>query len=150
MTITTNLLREHSRNAVKWSKDQANPESFGRKPHPCILKEYRSGLRGEFPIPESAKRMRFAHTTWVPMLLAWGIAVIALAMFRGESSFDGYLALVKSRDVLHGTVGQIAFENAAMQSEILKLKESPSYARKVLRDKYHVAEQDENIVFFAD
>lgn len=94
--------------------------------------------------------MTFAHTTWVPILLSWGLAVIGLAMFRGESSFDGYWALVKSRDVLHGTVGQIAAENAAIQGEIMKLKESPSYARKVLRDKYHIVDQDENIVFFAE
>jgi cell division protein FtsB len=107
-------------------------------------------LKGNFLSQKMAKPMRLAHTIWVPMLLAWGIAVIGLAMFRGESSFDGYLALVKSRDLLRGTVGQIAQENSAIQSEILKLKESPSYARKVLRDKYHVVEQDENIVFFAE
>jgi cell division protein FtsB len=96
------------------------------------------------------KNVRPTHTIWVPILLLWGVAVIALAMFRGESSIDGYWTLVKSRDVLRGIVGQIAAENAAIQSEIIKLKESPSYARKVLRDKYHVADQDENIVFFPD
>ncbi len=90
------------------------------------------------------------YTVWVPMLMAWGMTVIGLAMFRGESSFDGYLTLVKSRDVLQGTVDQIAAENTAMRGEIIKLKESPSYARKVLRDKYHVVEQDESIVFFAE
>lgn len=96
------------------------------------------------------KNVRPAHTIWVPILLMWGVAVIALAMFRGESSIDGYWTLVKSRDVLRGTVGQIAAENAAIQNEIIKLKESPNYARKVLRDKYHVVEQDENIVFFTE
>lgn len=92
----------------------------------------------------------FTYPTWVPLLVVWGVTVIGLAMFRGESSIEGYLALIKSRDVLHGTVGQLAQENAALQNEMVKLKASPAYARKVLRDKYHVTEQDENIVFFAE
>ena len=92
----------------------------------------------------------FRSTAWVPFLLFGGVCVIGVGMIRGASSVEGYVALIKSKDVLEGTVGQLAQENAELQNEILKLRESPSYARKVLRDKYHVTDQGENIVFFAE
>jgi cell division protein FtsB len=86
----------------------------------------------------------------VSILMIIGFSVIILGMVRGGSSIDGYYALVKSRDILHSTVQSLSEENRVLESEITKLRESPHYARKVLRDKYHVTEEGEGIIFFLE
>jgi cell division protein FtsB len=88
--------------------------------------------------------------SWMLGLTAAAAAVLGLGMMRGESSVHSYFELHKSRDVLQQTVTSLEKENAAISEEIVRLKKSPSYARKVLRDKYHVTDEDEDIVFFAD
>ena len=45
---------------------------------------------------------------------------------------------------------ELETENANLAAEIERIKESKSYARKVLRDKYHVTDDDEKIVYYAD
>ncbi len=84
------------------------------------------------------------------LLLAAGLAVVTLGLFRGSSSISGYFELRRSREVLSQTVGNLRKENQDLADEIMRLKSSPSYAKKVLRDKYHVTEPDEDIVFFAE
>ena len=79
-----------------------------------------------------------------------GCLVITIGMLRGESSIHGYFELKKSRDVLKQTVESIKAENASLGDEIMRIKKSPSYARKVLRDKYHVTDENEDIVFFPE
>ena len=83
-------------------------------------------------------------------LLACGLAVVSLGLLRGSSSIAGYYELKKSRQVLRQTVDNLKKENEGLANEILRIKSSPSYAKKVLRDKYHVTEPDEDIVFFAE
>jgi cell division protein FtsB len=51
---------------------------------------------------------------------------------------------------LQERVSELEAENASLSQEILRIKESKSYARKVLRDKYHVTDDDEKIVYYAD
>jgi cell division protein FtsB len=87
---------------------------------------------------------------WLAALLVSGTVVLGAGMLRGQSSVDGYFELKRSREVLSETVERLRKENAALSEEILRIKESPSYARKVLRDKYHVTDPDEDIVFFAE
>lgn len=77
-------------------------------------------------------------------------AVLAIGLWRGESGIRHYWDLVKSREVLQKTVDDLGRENAALTDEIQRLKSSPGYARKVLRDKYHETEDGEAIMFFAD
>ena len=60
-----------------------------------------------------------------------------------------------SQDNLLQRAGMLKFtaieaENARLQEEITKIKVSKSYARKVLREKYHTTDENEHIVFFAD
>lgn len=88
--------------------------------------------------------------TWLTVPVAAGCLVIGIGMLRGESSVHGYFDLQKSRDVLKQTVDVLKTENAALGDEIQRIKKSPSYARKVLRDKYHVTEEGEDIVFFPE
>lgn len=60
------------------------------------------------------------------------------------------MELQKSQGILEKTVHNLESENATLNQEIMKLKDSPKYAKKILRDKYHVTEQDENIIFFVE
>lgn len=76
--------------------------------------------------------------------------MLGAGMLRGQSSVEGYFELKESRGVLSETVERLRKENADLANEIMRIKESPSYARKVLRDKYHVTDPDEDIVFFAE
>jgi cell division protein FtsB len=87
---------------------------------------------------------------WLLALAGAGAAVLAIGMVRGESSISSYYALEKSRGVMAKTVETLRAENQALNDEIVRLKESPSYAKKVLRDKYHVTDEDEDIIFFAE
>jgi cell division protein FtsB len=88
-------------------------------------------------------------SAWAPLLVLAAI-VLNVGIVRGSSTLDTYLNLRKSRDVLTNSVDRLRRENDELSTEIMRLKKSPNYARKVLRDKYHVTEQDESIVFFAD
>ncbi len=93
---------------------------------------------------------RFAPGGWAALLLLAAGLIVGLGMVRGSSSVERFFDLRHSRDVLHTTVDGLRTENGALASEIMRLKQSPSYARKVLRDKYHVTESDENIIFYAE
>lgn len=78
------------------------------------------------------------------------IGVITLGIMRGESSLTHYWQLKNSQIVLENAVNALKQENSLLSEEIIKLKESPGYAKKVLKDKYHITEPDEDIVYFAE
>ena len=78
------------------------------------------------------------------------LAVLLIGTLRGEGSIFDYFKLRKSLDVLEETITKIESNNSDLQDEIRKIKASPDYARKVLRDKYHITDADEKIIFFAD
>lgn len=84
------------------------------------------------------------------LLLGLGLVIMALGTVRGTQTISNFFELSDSRDVLGARVAKLREENALLSQEILKLKKSSSYARKVLRDKYHITDDDERIVFFAD
>lgn len=84
------------------------------------------------------------------LLLIFGIIVLAVGIVRGHSSLTHKYRLERSAAVLRQQLDQLQAENKALADEINKIKNSPSYARKVLRDRYHLTENDENILFFAD
>lgn len=73
-----------------------------------------------------------------------------IGLVRGETSPRRLIELKKNQELLAATVSSLRQESAALTEEIARLKESPSYARKVLRDKYHVTDPDEDIVFFVE
>jgi len=83
-------------------------------------------------------------------LLIFGAMVLGLGVIRGEHSINSYFELNDSKKVLSSTVDKLQTETNKLESEILKLKTSKDYAKKVLKDKYHITDDDENIVFFAD
>ena len=83
-------------------------------------------------------------------LVAFGVGVINFGIFNGESSVENYHELKATQKQLVGVVNKLKAENDSLQTEIIKIKQSSSYADKVLRDKYHITEEDEEIIFFAD
>ena len=86
----------------------------------------------------------------VGFLYLFAALVIAVGVFRGETSFGRYFALTKSRAILEEAVSGLRTENARLSEEISRIKESKAYARKVLREKYHVTDDHEKIVYYAD
>ncbi|MGE0171752.1 MAG: septum formation initiator family protein [Oligoflexales bacterium] len=86
----------------------------------------------------------------VKITFAWALLALCVGIVRGEHSIMRYLELRKTRTVLRDTVNNLDQENATLEKEIAKIKNSPSYAEKVLRDKYHITKQGERIIFFAE
>ncbi len=86
----------------------------------------------------------------VRLVYCLAVSVLLIGTLRGQNSLFDYFKLRKSRDVLETTVDKFKSGNEALSDEIRRIKNSPEYARKVLRDKYHVTETNEKIIFFAD
>ena len=84
------------------------------------------------------------------VLYIWATCVVSIGIFRGDTSVGRYFALKESERILTQAVGSIENENAKLSDEIGKLRASKDYARKVLRDKYHVTEEGEKIIYYAD
>lgn len=91
-----------------------------------------------------------SHHKGLVFLLWATLIVLVIGIIRGERSIGNYFELQHSRDVLKKRVDSLQTENTHLSREILKITKSKSYAKKVLRDKYHITDEDEKIVFFAD
>lgn len=81
-----------------------------------------------------------------------GLAALVLVtgLLRGSGGIEDFFALRESRDRLAETVEKLKHETEALEDEIHKIKTSKSYATRVFKDKYHVTEEGERIIFFAD
>jgi cell division protein FtsB len=84
------------------------------------------------------------------VLYIYATIVISVGVLRGETSFGRYFALTKSRTILEEAVNGLRAQNTRLSEEISRIKESKAYARKVLREKYHVTDDGEKIVYYAD
>ncbi len=83
---------------------------------------------------------------WVVLV----ISVLFIGILRGDGTTENYFALRKSRDHLREAVQRLRKETDALEEEILKIKTSKVYAKKVYKEKYHATETGESIIFFAD
>ncbi len=86
----------------------------------------------------------------VRLIFCFTLLVLLVSSMRGELSIMDYFKLKRSLSILENSVERLQEENSSIAEEIRKIKSSPAYARKVLRDKYHVTDPDEKIIFFAD
>lgn len=86
----------------------------------------------------------------VRLVYCLAVGVLLIGTLRGESSIFDYFKLKKSSEVLEVTVDKLKQNNEVLSDEIRRIKSSPEYAKKVLRDKYHVTDGNEKIIFFAD
>lgn len=78
------------------------------------------------------------------------IVVLVVGIVRGDGAGENYLALRKSRDRLLEAVEKLKQETENLEHEIIKIKTSKDYAKKIFKDRYHSTEEGETIVFFAD
>ena len=83
-------------------------------------------------------------------LIIFGIVVLVTGIIRGRSTVTRTYQLERSADILREQINQLKAENETLSTEITKIENSKSYARKVLRDRYHFLDRNENIVFFAE
>jgi cell division protein FtsB len=83
-------------------------------------------------------------------LYCFATFVIVVGIFRGETSIARYFSLTKSKYILEETVANLKAENEHLSGEIHRIKESKDYARKILREKYHVTDDGEKIIYYAD
>ena len=69
--------------------------------------------------------------------------------FHEVHRYLGYLKLMRSRDTLQKAVTKLEQEKIELSGEISKIKSSKSYAQKVLRDNFHLVndEKEERIIF---
>lgn len=84
-----------------------------------------------------------------------GLIVLTLGTLRGGgdgsgSTLEQYFDMLHRQKVLKATVDKIEQENAALLSEISKIKSSPYYAKKVLVDKYNETEPGEVIIYLEE
>lgn len=98
----------------------------------------------------SVPRAKDVKPLGVRIIYSLMIIVLLVGTLRGEGSVLDFFKLNKSLGVLETTIDRLHASNQALSEEIRKIKNSPAYARKVLRDKYHVTDTDEKIIFFAD
>jgi cell division protein FtsB len=79
-----------------------------------------------------------------------GSALLLLSSLRGDHSVYNYFSLQRSKTILDDTVAGLEEEIYELEEEIDRIENSKSYALRVLKDKYHLAAKDEEILFFAD
>ena len=87
---------------------------------------------------------------WVHILIIATALVLVAGSLRGRQTIATYFDLLHTRQTLRDTVNSLESQNKQLELEIHKIQNSPAYAKKVLRDKYHVTEENETIIFFGD
>lgn len=84
------------------------------------------------------------------LILSMTVLVLLLGSIRGDQNLIHYFKLKQSREILQKAVLELEQETSELKKEISRIQNSPNYARKILREKYHVTEKNERIIFFAD
>ena len=74
------------------------------------------------------------------------ITVLAMGIIRGQYTMKNYFELKKSYETLKSAVDGLKDQNEKLAVEIENIAASPDYARKVMRDKYHVTDDGEEII----
>ena len=61
-----------------------------------------------------------------------------------------YLKLSQSSQTLEERLEELRNKNSQLKEEIEKIRNSKNYATKALRERYHLTEKDEKIIFFSE
>lgn len=80
----------------------------------------------------------------------FAMTILLLGVVRGDIGFFEYQSLARAQELLERTNGELSKEIRGLRLEVKRLETSSAYARKVLRDKYHLTDDHEQIVFFSD
>ncbi len=87
--------------------------------------------------------------TLVNVCFVLGLMVTFFGVFNGDVSYSNYQELKKSKSILAKAVADLESRSQMFSLEIDKLKKSPAYATRVLKDKYHYRDGDEQLIFYA-
>ena len=83
-------------------------------------------------------------------LSGFGCFILATGIFRGQHTWKNYRELQAKKHELVAIVAKMKKSNLAVQNELDLIKSQKSYAQKVLKDRYHKVNDDEEIIFFND
>jgi cell division protein FtsB len=80
----------------------------------------------------------------------FGCFILATGIFRGQHTWKNYRELQAKKVELVAIVEKIKASNLVVKNELDLIKNQKTYARKVLKDRYHKVNDDEEIIFFDD
>ena len=78
------------------------------------------------------------------------ITLLSYHSVRDFQKYTSYLRLIKSKEILVEAIVALEQKNKHLENEIKKIKNSKNYALKVLRERYHLTEENEKIIFFSE
>ena len=92
----------------------------------------------------------FTSKLWISLVLFLTALVLSIGMIRGKTGMKTYFELRQSELILARTTSKLEQDIQNLRREIAKIENSREYVRKVLRDKYHEMNDDEEFFFFKD
>lgn len=90
----------------------------------------------------------FVSTKPIAFLVCYFSLVLVVSFVRGEHTISNFFQLKSSQKKLEEHLHILENENADIAVEIEKIEGSSDYARKVLKDKYNLLEEGEEVLFF--
>ncbi|MCY4444343.1 MAG: septum formation initiator family protein [Proteobacteria bacterium] len=90
------------------------------------------------------------YTLWSRCIIVALLGILLNGVIRGERTLSDYVELKEKRDLLSEVVDKLEAESQAISVEIHRIRHSHQYAKKVLRSKYHIMEDNEELIFFED
>ncbi len=95
-----------------------------------------------------ARLFRIRVMTFLIML--YGAVVLNVGLSQGDGFYRQFIALKESEEKLKNALTNLEKGNQELEEELVRLRDSKTYAERVLRDKYHVRKDNEIILFFDD
>ena len=90
--------------------------------------------------------MLYIYWSYALALLFYLLLIVG--MLRGDRSLGDYFALREKEQLIEKTVVALEGDIHTLQEEIYRIENSKEYASKVLRDKYHILLENEELIFF--
>jgi cell division protein FtsB len=78
------------------------------------------------------------------------LGLLSIGIVRGSIDTLRYFELKKSLAELQQATYDLKNDNKNIELEVLNIKTSPQYAKKILKDRFHMTEDNEELVFMAD
>ena len=83
------------------------------------------------------------------IIIMLSITLVA-GILKTRNNISSYIALNKSCQVLEKTIQELEQDIRGLEEEILRINQSKSYVSKLLKDRYHIVNENEEILFLAD
>ncbi len=81
--------------------------------------------------------------------LFWSfLGLCFFSSFRGSSTIEKHFVLKDRKQKMTRAVEMLETHNHELEKLVAKISRSEVYAKKVLKDKYHMTEEGERLVYF--